>query len=268
MKIKPDFPGRCRCLSFCLRVAALLFAILSGFPASAATGQKMELTVYNDGKSCPKGCDAHVVFAKEHDGTANAFLPTHPVPPYKECIPGQLCRICFETEARHCMDVMYRGRGPHPNKFDVTPKFIEKYCPVGGNPPELNAYCQRLTRLAKNYLSNINCITHPQHEKCSAVIAEANKNQRDDLPAFEQCIKMGEKKFNKLVNAEQQRTKNCVYALNIRRKNTLGKTWQILLPGACYAGTYVGRDGLDCCTGNPLTDSLYGIECNKFYPKP
>ena len=266
MKIKPDFPGRCRCLSFCLRVAALLLAILSGFPASAATGQKMELTVYEDGKSCPKGCNDHVVFNKKHNGTANAFLASHPIPPYKRCNTEQPCRICFETEARHCMDVEYGGEGPNENKFDVTPAFMKKHCGEKNLPPEVASICRTTYKKEQRYLASINCIKHPQHEKCRAVMEEADKKQRDDLLIYKKCIKMGEDKFNKQVNAEEQRSNDCAYTKNVRNPRTGYE--RILLPGACHAGTYVGRDGLDCCSGIPANDSKFDIECDKFYPKP
>lgn len=36
----------------------------------------MTPAVYDDGKSCPNDCDAHVVFHPRHNGTADAYDPS------------------------------------------------------------------------------------------------------------------------------------------------------------------------------------------------
>ena len=37
--------------------------------AGTATAEEIKLTIYDDGKSCPAGCDAHVVFHQSMNGT-------------------------------------------------------------------------------------------------------------------------------------------------------------------------------------------------------
>src|SRR5687767_14716582 len=42
-------------------------------------------------------------------------------------------------------------------------------------------------------------------------------------------------------------------------------TWKKLLPGVCRPGTFVGRNGLDCCSRNLSADGPLGAECIRFY---
>ena len=49
--------------------------ILATGPAgSVSEARRMDITSYDDGRSCPADCDSHVVFRNVHNGTANAFL--------------------------------------------------------------------------------------------------------------------------------------------------------------------------------------------------
>ena len=66
--------------------------------SALAQAESMRATLYDDGLACPGGCDAHVVFAPQHNGTRNAFLPPlseRGAP--KPCVAGSSCMICFEV---------------------------------------------------------------------------------------------------------------------------------------------------------------------------
>lgn len=52
-------------------ILAFLIVLFSDHPASA---REMQLTIYDDGYSCPANCDAHVVFAPSDNGTRYPFI--------------------------------------------------------------------------------------------------------------------------------------------------------------------------------------------------
>jgi hypothetical protein len=52
----------------------------------------------------------------------------------------------------------------------------------------------------------------------------------------------------------------------VLHENNNGTVNASLLPAACRDGTFVGRDGLDCCSGSVLHDGPLGTECRDFYP--
>src|SRR5262245_30891670 len=115
--------------SLMLTAAVFLAALSAGF--SEATAPTFQVTMYSDGRSCPGDCDATVVFQARHNGTVDAFAP--PIanraladPP--ACIVGQTCMICFDSTDASCIEVMYRGNGPAPRRFDFTPAFFEENC--------------------------------------------------------------------------------------------------------------------------------------------
>ena len=113
------------------RAAALALAALALllFPAAGrAQGTTMIATIYDDGLSCPGGCDAHVVFASRHNGTANPFAPGSSRTAPLRCTVGQPCTICFAAGGTDCLTVRYRGGGPRPGRFDFTPAFFDEQC--------------------------------------------------------------------------------------------------------------------------------------------
>ena len=59
--------------------AEAVFVVLVQFvglqSALARDAIAMRLTMYDDGRSCPANCDAHVVFHSDDNGTPNAHLP-------------------------------------------------------------------------------------------------------------------------------------------------------------------------------------------------
>lgn len=261
MKTEPALPHFCLWLGL---LPFMLFSLLLSVPlASAQAGETMIITVYSDGKACPNHCDAHVVFNNKHNGTLNAFLPGQKPGVIKDCIDGQRCRICFDAQGDHCMNVMYRKGGPAINRFDFTPAFINEYCDGREVPPELGHFCKNLKPNSRTFRSSINCIKQPQHERCREIMAQAEQRQQADTVIYDRCIKLTEEEFNKHVGPAEQRKLNCAYA-----ENKVNKKWDTLLPGACYKGTYVGKDGMDCCTGQPEIDQPFGNECKPFYLTP
>jgi hypothetical protein len=228
----------------------------------------MRLTIYDDGRSCPGGCDAHVVFHPEVNGTANAHLPSSMGRPYERCRSGQPCRICFDAGPNSCIVVLYRGGGPHRDAFDFTPAFYEEWCSKPDLPARLDDQCGALAIEARRLEGRLNCIRHPEETRCRTVIDAARRAQAADQPSYDECRRVGEAAFNRDRPAAQQRSNDCAYEKVGTGRNSRGDTWRKLLPGACRDGTFVGRDGLDCCSGKLLSDGPLGIECKHFYLAP
>lgn len=246
-----------------------LILILWSSQSMAQTAVKMKLTIYDDGRSCPANCDAHVVFHRLNNGTPNAHLPTSASPHFEKCIPGNECEICFDADPDSCMLVMYRGNGPHQNTFDFTPAFYEGNCPRPNIPEALAEQCRALTEQAKSLENRINCIHDANHPKCADLIAAAKQRKEMDEPLYNTCLEQGEEKFNGDRLESEQRSENCAYEKHgTGGPNSKGKRWRKLLPAVCRENTFVGRDGLDCCSGSTFRDGPLGIECKGFYPRP
>ncbi|MGI3448934.1 hypothetical protein C3433_20145 [Citrobacter freundii] len=240
----------------------IAFILLSASLVTHAEVKK--ITIYSDGVSCPGSCDAHVVFDKAMNGTEFAHKAGTK---YAACKKNEECHICFESGGKQCLDVMYRGNGPHANTFDFTPKFYQQVC--AGTPVQLLLAdaCNNMRESAKNLERRINCIATPDDNKCNNIIVLAESARKLDIPKYEKCLQQGEHAYNQSVPPAEQRALNCAYELHGSGINSKGKTWKKLLPAACRENTYVGRDGLDCCSGNTLTDGQLGLECKAFYPR-
>ena len=59
---------------------------------------------------------------------------------------------------------------------------------------------------------------------------------------------------------------DCPYE-NQRQTNSHGDSWQKLSPGARREGFFVGPNGTDCCSGDPVQAAVDIVECRWFYPK-
>ena len=248
---------------------SVLFICMSGALIHA---EEMELTIYDDGRSCPGDCDAHVVFHGSHNGTANAFSPDSSASSPSKCSNGQFCKICFDESPSSCMEVTYRGSGPPMGKFDFTPAFFNENCGRNGLPQALKLYCKGLQRAVQNagYDTRLNCFDTTTHTKCKDTMTRAQKAYDDDLPFWEACISEGQAAFNaRQPDESTRRIYNCAYSkLSLGGPNRNGVRWKLLLPAACRPGTYVGRDGLDCCDGNAFTAAGLHPECSIFHPRP
>jgi hypothetical protein len=191
-------------------------------------------------------------------------------PASHRCISGQPCMICFGKPDADCITVMYRGNGPPDGKFDFTPAFFDEWCPKAQKPKALVTECAVIDKARRRYEARINCFATPEHASCKEVMAAAAAAQRRDEPEHLLCEKLGVKAYNKQQPdaAKHRSTRSgCGYAQNIRKCNTHGVCWQILLPGACSAGSFVGRDGLDCCTGTVSVAGYLHRECTPYYPE-
>lgn len=247
---------------------SFLVLILLSFSAIIATAhaETIRLTVYSDGLSCPSNCDAHVVFEEALNGTQFAHEPgSH----FKECVEGDTCRICIESNEKQCLQVVYRGTGPGHRTFDFTPAFYAEACSSSPEYPALAAKCDELKKAAKNLEGRFNCIASPKDPKCKAIIEKAQKARDLDSEKYQLCRAVGQKNYNAQRPDSEKRFHSCAYEFKgTGGPNSHGTTWKKLLPGACRAGTFVGRDGLDCCSGNVYEDGPMYLECIGFYPKP
>jgi hypothetical protein len=84
-----------------LAIIEILVAACSAF--FGARAQEMTLTIYDDGKAYPGGCDAHVVVNPSDNGTRFAFDPASSRPRPQKCRP----RLLAPGPGRH-----RRGPGP------------------------------------------------------------------------------------------------------------------------------------------------------------
>jgi len=247
-------------------ILVLLFMALFSWDCAA---KEMRLTIYDDGLSCPAGCDPHVVINQNDNGTRFAFHPdstrTHP----EKCTEGKECRICFGEDDITCMIATYRGGGAPKGTFDFTPDFYEKNCERHDIPSALHKSCLQLdgavTRLG--YGSRVNCFTDKTNPACISVLSDADTAQRLDIPEREKCLALGENAFNKMqAGIKKQRTNQCNYSKALLGgPNSSGVRWRILLPAACRSGTYVGNYGTDCCSSNLRFAAKVHPECAIFF---
>jgi len=239
----------------------LLAGVQSAFAAD------VRLTIYDDGLSCPANCDAHVVFHHTLNGTEFAHDPKSTQGSFTKCTPGVVCRLCLQSGGRQCLEAIYRGGGPSPMTFDFTPAFYSQACEGNPSQPSLAAKCKALKKAAAELAGRTNCIATPNVKECAALIEAATNARRADRVNYDQCIKEGQATYNAARPKREQRTLRCAYErFGKGGPNSKGTTWKKLLPGACRDGTLVGRDGLDCCSGNTFADGPLGRECAAFYP--
>lgn len=229
----------------------------------------MTATIYDDGLACPGECDAHVVFAKTLNGAGNAFAPpaSSRLTP-QTCRRGDRCVICFGVKGDTCMEAVYRGGGPPKGRFDFTPAFYEANCGEADLPAALAAECGRLQTAisAGGYDRRLNCLAQPEADRCRALTAAAEGKRARDAVERERCLALGEPAYNAQQRDESlHRTLGCNYYLNQKGSNARGQIWFKLAPGACRPRTYVGRDGLDCCSSNLFAAAAFHPECRKYF---
>lgn len=257
-------------------MAALILIAGAAYADDAVT---LSLTTYDDGFSCPGNCDAHVVFRKQYNGTRNAFLPADGADPLANranaaqfpCVKGRECVVCFTEQSESCIVAMYRGTGPVVGRVDATPAFMKEWCEKAAVPEAIATECRRLKQDAATLAARINCIAEPTHAKCKSKMEAAVAARAADAPEFEKCLAMGVEKYNAQqsdANLHRSVNADCPYYENQRQTNSQGKSWQKLSPGACREGLFVGPNGTDCCSGDPMQAAVDFLECRSFYPKP
>jgi hypothetical protein len=177
--------------------------------------------------------------------------------------------ICFGTGGDTCIEARYRGSGPPTGRFDFTPAFYEAACGQARLPAALAAECRRLESAITQggYDLRLNCIAEPSAGPCAAMMAAAETKRARDAIEREKCRALG---GDSAYNAQQpdqhlHRTQGCNYFLNQKGSNSRGQTWFKLAPGACRPHTYVGRDGLDCCSASLFAAAALHPECRKFF---
>lgn len=230
--------------------------------------REMTVTFYDDGKACPGNCDSHVVFNDIHNGTTFAFDPDSTRSRPQKCRVGEKCIICFSASNESCMEITYRGSGPPVGKFDLTTTFLKENCERDDLPAILANECRTLKPKVDQLSRRINCFDDPDNPKCRSLIESAKAKQRADTILYDECKRIGETRFNRQYASrrELQRSLGCSYERYGTGRNSRGVTWRKLLPGACRTGTFVGRDGLDCCSNNLYAAAKLGVECNAFFP--
>jgi hypothetical protein len=250
----------------CALALSFVFVALSTMPSFTAPLQvrNMKATIYDDGKSCPGGCDAHVVFNPVHNGTGNAFDPSSSPSAPRRCVNGNPCRICFSADAASCITVTYRGGGPEVGRFDFTPPFFEENCPKPGMPAAFASVCRSAQPGMDRLKNQVNCIADPQHEKCRTLMESAAGRKAADELLYDECQTLGEVRFNRKYRDRpaMQRSLDCAYT---KQRTGGGGRWRRLLDGACRPGNYVGKDGLDCCNGNLYAAALLHGECDQYF---
>ncbi len=244
----------------------LISMFLLLFFSSSSQAVTIRMTMYDDGRSCPANCDAHVVFDNALNGTQYAHRPDDGIH-FSKCQNGASCEVCLTDGRQQCLTVPYRGAGPGKETFDFTPAFYVEYCARASIPALLRDRCTSLHNDAKRLEGRVNCIRDAGNVACGVVMTDAQRKSIEDEPLYRQCVQVGESRFNAIHAPGQQRSNDCAYErIPTGGPNSHGTKWRRLLPGACRPGTYVGRDGLDCCSGVTLADGPLGSECRAFYP--
>lgn len=248
-----------------------MLVLVSSCQRQPEPAEIMRATMYDDGLACPGDCDAHVVFAPRHNGTRNAFrrpLAGRSAP--KDCIVGEFCMICFDEPDGSCLSVLYRGSGPPEGTFDFTPAFFDEYCDRPVLPARLATTCRELeiAVIRLGYDRHTNCFDLPSDENCAAILTEADRLKALDVSERLACLAEGEAAYNaRQTDRAMQRALDCNYErFASGGPNSAGVTWRRLLPGACREGSFVGRDGLDCCSGNLLAAAALHPECRRYFP--
>jgi hypothetical protein len=253
-------------ISWMLALAAVF--VCSEF-AQAQPAAQMTATIYDDGLACPADCDAHVAFADKYSGTRNAFAPplaTRSQP--RQCSLNKACIVCFSEGDADCIEVTYRGRGPHDGRFDFTPAFYASKCDIPDIPKALIAECKQLKAHITSYSGRINCFVSSDREPCRSIMSTAKAARDADAVERSACLSEGEAQYNaRQTDPSKRRSLGCNYEFTGTGRNSRGQTWRKLLPASCRVGTFVGTYGTDCCYGNLYAAAAFDPECRIFFPR-
>lgn len=267
-----------RSKSLILSLIPLAMLVVQKHAISASYSKLPNISMYEDGRSCPNGCDSHVVLSNSggFNGSIYAFSPplSSRFSDRKACSSGgqasSKCIVCFEKADDSCIEVSFRGAGPHPWTFDFTPAFYKEWCENPSAPRRLRAQCADWQRKANRYQWNINCIANSNIDACINIMETANADLKNDFPYYQECLN-DERKFNekyrKLGRSDALRIHKCTYYENQLVNNDRGLGWHRLTPASCVAGTFVGTYGTDCCSQELFNVVAFGWpECKKYYP--
>lgn len=248
-------------------------------PADPSAGQAMQATAYDDGNSCPEECKkSHVVFAKRHNGTANAYHPKKSQPEanppkYEPCEEKHECKICFK-ENSDCLLVKYMGQGPPVGKFDFPVVFYKANCHRQDLPPQLKNFCAYINKHVARYDGRINCFKNPLDKNCEYLMQRRAAEQEADTSAYRACKSSGLAAYNSTAPDGKKRSHDCDYSEKKSQFKSKAngqvcyRYWFMLLPGVCPKGSYVGKYGNNCCRGDPFWAGALGADCEEYFPKP
>jgi hypothetical protein len=169
------------------------------------------------------------------------------------------------------MTALYRGAGPARGRFDMTPALFQSRCADERLPPSFAAECRRLEAAASRlgYDRRVNCVARPSEPRCTLLLGPKREAARKDAAEREKCLALGEASYNRQqTDASLHRALGCNYYLNQKGRNSAGESWMKLAPGACRPQTFVGRDGLDCCSASVYAAAALHPECRAFFLDP
>ena len=200
---------------------------------------ELQATCYDDGASCPGGCDEHVVANNASNGSARFHAPGSSAGNWQDCRNGQDCEVCFGNDPADCITVTYRGTGPDAGRADFTASFWEELCAVQGLPDALDDECDRIEG-GSDGLRAVSCLEAPDAAGCEGVAPSAEERQAA-RQAVAECL------------AERDDSWRCHYQ---GANGTLSA-------GSCENGA-VNSSGWDCCTGDRFHDACV-TGCGDYY---
>ncbi len=200
---------------------------------------ELHATCYDDGDSCPGGCDAHVVANNATNGTARYHAPGSTPGNWQDCRRGQDCEVCFGDDPADCITVTHRGTGPDAGRADFTAAFWAELCALDNLPDTLDDECDRIED-GSDDLRAVSCLEDPDAEGCEGV-APTDAEIAATRQAVADCL------------AERNNSWRCYYQ---GPNGTLS-------PGACENGA-VNSSGWDCCSGDRFHDACV-TGCSRYY---
>ena len=200
---------------------------------------ELHATCYDDGDSCPGGCDEHVVANNATNGTARYHAPGSTPGNWQDCRNGQDCEVCFGNDPADCITVTHRGTGPDAGRADFTASFWEELCAVDDLPDTLENECDRIENGSED-LRSVSCLEDPTAAGCEGVAPSAEE-----------------------IATARQAVQDCLARENGNwRCHYLGPNGT-MSPGSCENGT-VNSSGWDCCTGDRFHDACV-TGCSEYY---
>jgi hypothetical protein len=201
--------------------------------------EELHATCYDDGASCPGGCDPHVVANNATNGSARFHAPGSTPGDWQDCRNGQDCEVCFGDDPADCITVAYRGTGPDAGRADFTAEFWAELCGVEGLPEALAGECERIDSGSER-LRALSCLDDPQADGCEGIVP-SEAERRAAQQAVQECL------------AERDNSWRCYYQ---GPNGTLSA-------GACEGGA-VNSSGWDCCSGDRFHDACV-TGCGEYY---
>jgi len=200
---------------------------------------ELHATCYDDGASCPGGCDEHVVANNATNGSARFHAPGSSAGDWLDCRNGQDCEVCFGGDPADCITVTYRGTGPDAGRADFTASFWEELCAVNDLPDALDDECDRIEG-SGDQLRAVSCLDDPTAAGCEDLVPTA-----DERTAAQQAV------------ADCLEERNGSWRCHYQGPNGT------LSAGACENGA-VNSSGWDCCSGDRFHDACV-TGCGEYY---